>query len=176
MKSNGCRDVQHTGLQSTQTRRNTGKQGAQTRGSSAHLPKHPYISGCTAYLANFFQLYNNIFQAKLLYYFLINFCNLELISILQLSYSHWCRDAWEDVPIELQCLVCVHLCAPCLPVFLLVCVLCRPVCWTSLHPFDFIWNLFTGLFVHFFNKYIFSISLPTHLTRAPPTPAKKRCL
>ena len=50
MKSNGCRDVQHTGLQSTQTRRNTGKQGAQTRGSSAHLPKHPYISGCTAYL------------------------------------------------------------------------------------------------------------------------------
>ena len=46
MKSNGCRDVQHTGLQSTQTRRTTGKQGAQTRGSSAHLPKHPYISGC----------------------------------------------------------------------------------------------------------------------------------
>ena len=44
--SNGCRDVQHTGLQSTQTRRTTGKQGAQTRGSSAHLPKHPYISGC----------------------------------------------------------------------------------------------------------------------------------
>ena len=40
-------DVQHTGLQSTQTRRNTGKQGAQTRGTrSAHLPKHPYISGC----------------------------------------------------------------------------------------------------------------------------------
>ena len=39
MKSNGCRDVQHTGLQSTQTRRNTGKQGAQTRGTrSAHLP------------------------------------------------------------------------------------------------------------------------------------------
>ena len=48
MKSNGCRDVQHTGLQSTQTRRNTGKQGAQTRGTrSAYLPKHrPYISGC----------------------------------------------------------------------------------------------------------------------------------
>ena len=46
MKSNGCRNVQHTGLQSTQTRRNTGKQGAQTRGTrSAHLPKHPYISG-----------------------------------------------------------------------------------------------------------------------------------
>ena len=37
MKSNGCRDVQHTSLQSTQTRRTTGKQGAQTRGSSAHL-------------------------------------------------------------------------------------------------------------------------------------------
>ena len=44
---NGCRDVQHTGLQSTQTRRNTGKQGAQTRGTQlAHLPKHPYINGC----------------------------------------------------------------------------------------------------------------------------------
>ena len=27
-------------------------------------------------------------------------------------------------------------CAPCLPVFLFVCVLCRPVCWTSLHPFE----------------------------------------
>ena len=64
MKSNGCRDVQHTGLQSTQTRRTTGKQGAQTRGSSAHLPKHPYISGCTAYLTtkHFFQLY--MFCAK----------------------------------------------------------------------------------------------------------------
>ena len=44
MKSNGCRDV---GLQSTQTRRNTGKQGAQTRATHlTHLPKHPYISGC----------------------------------------------------------------------------------------------------------------------------------
>ena len=31
IKSNGRRDVQYTGLQSTQTRRNTGKQGAQTR-------------------------------------------------------------------------------------------------------------------------------------------------
>ena len=33
MKSNGCRDVQHIGLLSTQTRRNTGKQGAKTRGT-----------------------------------------------------------------------------------------------------------------------------------------------
>ena len=37
-KSTRCRDVKHTGLQSTQTRRNyssnnTGKQGAQTRGT-----------------------------------------------------------------------------------------------------------------------------------------------
>ena len=51
--SNGCGDVQHTGLQSTQTRRNTGKQGARTctnKGHSAHLPKHHYISGCTACL------------------------------------------------------------------------------------------------------------------------------
>ena len=53
MKSNGCRDVQHIGLQSTQTRRNTGKQGAQTRDThSAHLPKHPYISGCMDTLIN----------------------------------------------------------------------------------------------------------------------------
>ena len=108
MKSNGCRDVQHTGLQSTQTRRTTGKQGAQTRGSSAHLPKHPYISGCTAYLTtklffNCIHILDNIFQAKLLYF---NFCNLELISILQLSCSHWCRDAWEDVP---SCPLFVHL-------------------------------------------------------------------
>ena len=70
MKSNGCRDVQHTGLQSTQTRRNTGKQGAQTRGHSAHLPKHPYISGCTSCLTT--KLFSN-------------FCNLELISI---SYNY----------------------------------------------------------------------------------------
>ena len=45
--SNGCRDVQHTGLQRTQTRRNTGKQGTQTRGTRHIFPiKHPYISGC----------------------------------------------------------------------------------------------------------------------------------
>ena len=41
MKSNGCRDVQHTGLQSTQTRRNTGKQGAQTRGTQHIFPSIP---------------------------------------------------------------------------------------------------------------------------------------
>ena len=63
MKSNGCRDVQHTGLQSTQTRRNTGKQGAQTRGTrSAHLPKHPYISGCIIIVgyANQFKVTKNL--------------------------------------------------------------------------------------------------------------------
>ena len=49
----------------------TGKQGAQTRGTrSAHLPKHPYISGCTACLTTM-QFFN--------------FCNLELISI---SYNY----------------------------------------------------------------------------------------
>ena len=39
-------------------------------------------------------------------------------------------------------LVCA-LCLPCvlLMQFLLVCVLCRPVCWTSLHPLDFIYWL-----------------------------------
>ena len=36
------------GLQSTQTSGKPGKQGAQTSHHSAHLPKHPYISGCTA--------------------------------------------------------------------------------------------------------------------------------
>ena len=50
MKSTASRDVQHTGLQSTQTRRNyssnnTSKQDAQTRGIF-EFPKHPYISGC----------------------------------------------------------------------------------------------------------------------------------
>ena len=47
MKSNGCRDVQHTGLQSTQTRRNAGKQGAQTRGTRHIFPIIPIsASGC----------------------------------------------------------------------------------------------------------------------------------
>ena len=49
MKSNQM-DVGMSSIQAykaTQTRRNTGKQGAQTRGThSAHLPKHPYINGC----------------------------------------------------------------------------------------------------------------------------------
>ena len=54
--------VQHTGLQSTQTRRNTGKQGAQTRGThSAHLPKHPYISGCSACLITTKQFFFQFF-------------------------------------------------------------------------------------------------------------------
>ena len=39
---------------------------------------------------------------------------------------------------RLRCAELPLVCAPCLPVVLLVCVLCRPVCWTSLHPFDFI--------------------------------------
>ena len=114
------------------------------QGAARHIliPKHLYISGCPAYLTT--KHFFHIFQVKLLYYFLINFCNLELISILQLSCSHWCRDAWEDVP---SCPLFVHLAYQCM-VFL-VCVLCRPVCWTSRHPFDFIWNLFAGLFVHF---------------------------
>ena len=43
MKSNGCRDVQHTGLQSTQTRRNTGKQGAQTRGTLSQASLHQWL-------------------------------------------------------------------------------------------------------------------------------------
>ena len=38
MKSNGCRDVQHTGLQSTQTRRNTGKQCALDWHISPSIP------------------------------------------------------------------------------------------------------------------------------------------
>ena len=46
MKSTGCRDVQHTGLQSTQTRRNyssnnTSKQDAQTRGHLGEFPSIP---------------------------------------------------------------------------------------------------------------------------------------
>ena len=93
MKSNGCRDVQHTGLQSTQTRRNTGKQGAQTRGTrSAHLPKHPYISGSTACLTTkpFFSIFCNLELICNQAFFSI-FCNLELICI---SYNY---DAATDV-------------------------------------------------------------------------------
>ena len=41
MKSNGCMDVQRIGLQSTQTRRNTGKQGARTRGTLHIFPSIP---------------------------------------------------------------------------------------------------------------------------------------
>ena len=141
MKSNGCRDVQHTGLQSTQTRKNTGKQGAQTRGSSAHLPKHPYISGCTnnqAILFNCIHVLDNIFQAKLLYYFLSIFVTLNWLAYYNYHAAtdvgmlgKMCRAA--------PCLCTLlkwarKICQCSLPVFLLVCVLCRPVCWTSLHP------------------------------------------
>ena len=53
MKSTACRDVQHTGLQSTQTRRNyssnnTGKQGAQTRGFFK-FPSIPTSAATTIY-------------------------------------------------------------------------------------------------------------------------------
>ena len=117
IKSDGCRDVQHTGLQSTQTRRNTGKQGAQTRGTrSAHLPKHPYISGSTACLTTkqFFPI----------------FCNLELIFI---SYNY---DAATDVGMLGK--MC-RSSAPCLCTLLTSVPSCLcAVCWTFLHPFDFI--------------------------------------
>ena len=76
MKSNGCRDVQHTGLQSTQTRRNTGKQGAQTR------PGHSIGISSQASLHQWLHCMSNN-QA--------NFCKLELICI---SYNH---DAATDV-------------------------------------------------------------------------------
>ena len=61
-----------------------------------------------------------------------DFCNLELISI---SYNY---DAATDVGMLGKMCRVPLVCAPCLPVFLLVHVLCRPVCWESLHPFDFI--------------------------------------
>ena len=126
------------------------KQRALSTSSQASLH-----SGCTAFLTN----KQSVF---------FNCCNLELISIS--SNYHAATDVgmlgW--VPL---------VCAPCLCSFLFVCFVGlyagHPY---SLHPFDFIWNLFTGLFVHFFNNYIFSIILPTNLIRAPPTPAKKRCL
>ena len=85
MKSNGCRDVQHTGLQSTQTR------STQTRGTrSAHLPKHPYISGCTACQAIC--------------------CDLELISV---SYNY--HAATDVGMLGKMCRASAPcLCAPCL--------------------------------------------------------------
>ena len=62
MKSTGCRDVQHTGLQSTQTRRNyssnnTGKQDAQTRGifEFPSIPTSVAALGMSNNLAVFFQ-------------------------------------------------------------------------------------------------------------------------
>ena len=60
MKSNGCRDVQHTGLQITQTRRNTGKQGAQTIkghsiGTSSQASLHQWLHCMSNNQAIFFQ-------------------------------------------------------------------------------------------------------------------------
>ena len=154
MKSTGCRDVQHTGLQSTQTRRNyssntinnTGKQGAQRRGIFEFLSIP--CSGCTAcqttqqFLFNFELIsisYTIIMHVKQPSSFFSICCNLELISI---SYNY---HAATDVGMLWNSKMPL-VCAPCLPVllivlllqFLLVCVLCRPVCWTSLHPVDFI--------------------------------------
>ena len=111
MKSTGCRDVQHTGLQSTQTRRNyssnnTGKQDAQTRGH-LRIPKHPYISGCMIIVghANQFKVTTNWKKTARLF---------------DMQCSHWCRDAWEfeDAPLF------VHLayqCCCCYSSFLFVC-------------------------------------------------------
>ena len=127
MKSNGCRDVLHTGLQSTQTRRNTGKQGAQTLGHSAHLPKHPYVSGCMvifAYASSQFK---------------VTKIDNELTASICISAATWRM-------LGKMCQVPPCLCTLLTIVFLLVCVLCRPVCRTSLHSFDLIWNVFIGLF------------------------------
>ena len=58
-------DVQRIGLQSTQTRRNTGKQGARTRGTLHIFPSIPKSVAA-----------QHINQAVFQF-----FCNLELISI-----------------------------------------------------------------------------------------------
>ena len=83
---------------------------------SAHLPKHPYISGSTACLTTkqFFPI----------------FCNLELIFI---SYNY---DAATDVGMLGK--MC-RSSAPCLCTLLTSVPSCLcAVCWTFLHPFDFI--------------------------------------
>ena len=68
MKSHGYRDVQHTGLQSTQTRRNkVHKQGALGTSSQASL--HQWLH-CMSKNQTFFN----------------TFCDLELISI---SYNYY---------------------------------------------------------------------------------------
>ena len=70
-----------------------------------------------------------------------NFCNLDSISykcfgnLDSISYNY---HAATDVGMLGKMCRVPLVCVPCLPVFLLVCMLCRPVCWTSLHPFDFI--------------------------------------
>ena len=153
MKLNGCRDVQNTGLQSIQTRRNTGKQGTQTRGT-----RHIFQSIPTSVAALAACINQAVFST---------FCNLDSISYNYHTVGmlgKMCR-----VP-----LVCV----PCLPVFFLVCMLCRPVVWTSLHPYIHLisFEIFLLACLCTFLFSVFSISPPTHLTRAPPTPTRKRCL
>ena len=72
-----------------------------------------------------------------------NFCNLDRISykcfgnLDSISYNY--HAATDVGMLGKMCRVPLSLvCVPCLPVFLLVYMLCRLVCWTSLHPFDFI--------------------------------------
>ena len=135
MKSTGCRDVQHTGLQSTQTRRNyssnnTGKQDAQTRGH-LRIPKHPYISGCMIIVgyANQFKLQQiEKMLGCLTCMIIVGYANQFKVTtnwkktarLFDMQCSHWCRDAWEfeDAPLF------VHLayqCCCCYSSFLFVC-------------------------------------------------------
>ena len=68
MKSNGCRNVQHTGLQTRRnySSNNTGKQGAQTRGTRHIFPSIPTsMAARTACQTakQFFQLFHH-FQVR----------------------------------------------------------------------------------------------------------------
>ena len=94
MKSNGCRDVQHTGLQSTQTRRNTGKQGAQTiKGHSIGTSSQASLHQWLHYMSNNQAIFSIFCNLELIcnQAFFPNFCNLELICT---SYNY---DAATDV-------------------------------------------------------------------------------
>ena len=95
--SNECRIVQHTGLQSTQTRRNTGQVSkGHSLGTSYQASLHQWLQ-CMSY--------NN--QA-------VFFVTLNI----SVSYNY--HAATDVGMLGKMCRVS----APCLPVFLLVCVLC----------------------------------------------------
>ena len=121
---------------------------------------HPYISGCMAgWLAGWLQcwlagywLKNHLFTMSLTY---------TTTNILCTATDVGMHGLWVNrVTILCYPLVWVH-CWPVADFFIAK--------QTSLHPFDFVRNLFHYLFVFFFHKKLnLWLSWPTHAQRAPP--------